>query len=107
MYSKTLIMAKATKTWKLGEVCQGGVITVIIDKKEIFIIGKEWDFSVGSSKSSNQSNAKEFISKAFQISDREAHSKCLWFLGDLTTSFWADEIMKWIETKLKFEKNIW
>jgi len=100
-------MAKATKTWKLGEVCQGGIITVIIDKKEIFIIGKEWDISAGYKKSSNQSQAKEFISNSYQISDREAYRKCFMFLGDLTTSYWADEILKWIETKVKFEKKLW
>lgn len=100
-------MAKATKTWKLGEVCQGGIITVIIDKKEIFIIGKEWDTSAGYKKSSNQSQAKEFISNSYQISDREAYNKCFMFLGDLTTSYWADEILKWIETKVKFEKKLW
>jgi hypothetical protein len=100
-------MAKTTKTWKLGEVCQGGIITVIIDKKEIFIIGKEWDTSAGYKKSSNQSNAKEFISNSYQISDSQAYMKCFMFLGELTTSYWADEILKWIETKVKFEKKLW
>ena len=104
-------MAKATKTWKLGEVCQGGVITVEINGKEINIIGKEWDNSAGYKKSSNQSKAKEFtrltINLVSTYLSADAHNKCEWFLGDLTTSFWADEIMKWIETKLKFEKNIW
>jgi hypothetical protein len=100
-------MAKHTKTWKLGEVCQGGVITVIVDKKEIFIIGKEWDNSAGYKKSSNQSQAKEFTSKAIQTGDREAHTKCFMFLTDLTTAYWANEIIKWIETHVKFQKNIW
>jgi hypothetical protein len=100
-------MAKQTKTWKLGEVCQGGIITVIIDKTEIFIIGKEWDTSAGYKKSSNQSNAKEFISKAIQIDDREARFKCFMFLTDLTTAYWADEIIEWVETKVKFQKNVW
>jgi hypothetical protein len=96
-----------TKTWKLGEVCQGGVITVIIDKKEILIIGKEWDTSAGYKKSSNQSNAKEFTRRAIQINDRETHFKCFMFLTDLTTAYWADEIIKWIETNVELKRELY
>jgi hypothetical protein len=31
-----------TKTWKIGEVCQGGIITVEIKNSAISVIGKEW-----------------------------------------------------------------
>ena len=50
----------ATKTFKIGEYCKGGIITVEIKGKVISVIGKEWDYSKGSRKSSNQSNAKEW-----------------------------------------------
>jgi hypothetical protein len=104
-------MAKATKTWKIGEYCKGGVITVEISGKEINIIGKEWDFSTGSRKSSNQSNAKEWTRLTINLSatylSADASNKCEWFLFDLTTSYWTDEIMNWIKTKLQFEKNAW
>ena len=98
-------MAKATKTWKLGEYCKGGVITVEINGKEINIIGKEWDFSTGSRKSSNQSNAKEWTRLTINLVSfclsADASNKCEWFLFDLTTSYYTDEIMKWIKSKLK------
>ena len=34
----------ASKTWKLGEVCKGGVITVEATAKKVTVIAKEWDF---------------------------------------------------------------
>jgi hypothetical protein len=103
-------MAKATKTWKLGEVAQGGVITaeiigtsLIPNGKIITIIGKEWDFSTGSRKSSNQSNAKEFTRGSVLANEQDAERKLYMFLSDLSTSYWADEIIKWIKTKVKIE----
>ena len=42
-----------TKTWKLGEICQGGVVTVEVTGQKIAVIGKEWDYSAGSRKSSD------------------------------------------------------
>lgn len=100
-------MAKATKTWKLGEVCQGGIISVEINGNVINIIGKEWDTSAGYNKSSDQSNAKEFTRKTIVTIDSEAYNKCFMFLSDLTTSYYADEIIKWIETKVKFERKFY
>ena len=100
-------MSKAIKTWKLGEVCQGGIISVEINGNVINIIGKEWDTSAGYKKSSNQSNAKEFTRKTIVTIDTEAYNKCFMFLTDLTTSYYADEILKWIETKVKFERKFY
>lgn len=99
-------MAKATKTWKLGEVAQGGVITVEVKNKEITVIGKEWDFSTGSRKSSDQSNAKEFTRKTFNADSSNVQRELADFLCDLTTSYWADEITKWIETKVTLYKSM-
>jgi hypothetical protein len=99
-------MAKYTKTWKLGEVCQGGVITVEINGNVISIIGKDWDYSAGSNKSSDQSNANEFTRCNIGITDMETHFKCYMFLTDLTTSYWADEIIKWIETKVNLKREL-
>ena len=50
----------ATKTFKIGEYCKGGVITVETTAKKVAVIAKDWDFSAGSKKGSNQSNAKEW-----------------------------------------------
>jgi hypothetical protein len=103
-------MAKATKTWKLGEVAQGGVITaeiigtsLIPNGKIITIIGKEWDFSTGSRRSSNQTNAKEFTRGSVLANEQDAERKLYMFLSDLSTSYWADEIIKWVKTKVKIE----
>ena len=95
----------ATKTWKLGEVCRGGVITIETTKTQVKIIAKEWYFSKGCNKGSDQSKAKEWNRLEVNLSDRDAESKADWFLFDLTTSYWAGEIMDWIKTKVKFKSE--
>lgn len=95
----------ASKTWKLGEVCRGGVITVEATAKKVTIIAKEWDFSQGSNRGSNQSNAKEWNRLEVATSSSDAESKLDWFLFDLTTSYHAGKIMEWIKTKTKFTSN--
>jgi hypothetical protein len=101
-----------TKTFKLGEVCQGGIITVEITNKEISIIGKEWDYSKGSGRSSDQSGAKEFTRKSFPVrtdvfrdmygplsggTNRDMYE----FLTELTTSYHAEEVIKYVEKSIK------
>jgi hypothetical protein len=93
----------ATKTWKLGEVCKGGVITVTTTKNSVLVQAKEWDTSKGSNKGSDQSKAKEWNRLEVNLSSGEAESKVDWFLFDLTTSYWTGEIMDWIRTKVKFK----
>jgi len=95
-----------SKTFKIGEYAKGGVITVEIKGKIVTVIGKEWDFSTGSRKSSDQSNAKEFTRGMVNVEDSNAYRNTLDFLCDLTTSYYADQIMKWIETKVKFNKSL-
>ena len=92
----------ASKTWKLGEVCKGGVITVTVSKNTVLIQAKEWDFSQGSNKGSNQSNAKEWNRLEVSTNSSDAENKLDWFLFDLTTSYHADNIMEWIRSKTKF-----
>ena len=93
----------ATKTFKIGEYCKGGVITVEVSATKISVIGKEWDASKGYSKGSDQSNAKEFIRKEVLTNGRDAERELDFFLNDLTTSYYAGQIMDWIKTKTKFE----
>ena len=88
-----------TKTFKIGESCKGGVITVEIDKGQITIIGKDWDFSKGSNKSSDQSQAEEFTRLIVSLEDTQAYRTLLDFLCDLTTSYYAEEILGYIGTK--------
>ena len=97
----------ASKTFKIGENCVGGIITVDINKNKVTIINKDWDFSQGSRRSSNQSNAKELSrievvvpqgddvfnndKQKYQIDD---------YLHDLTTAYYADKVMEFIKTKI-------
>ena len=93
------------KTFKIGEYCKGGVITVEITGKVIVVIGKEWDFSTGSKRSSNQDNAKEFTRGTVLANDREVERKLFMFLTDLTTAYYADEVIKWIKSKVEFKSD--
>ena len=95
----------ATKTWKLGELSKGGVITVEVTAKKVSVIAKEWDYSKGYSKGSDQSKAKEWNRLEVSTTDSDARSKIDWFLFDLTTSYYADEVMKWIESKVSFKSE--
>lgn len=96
-----------SKTFKIGEYAQGGVITVEIKGNVVTVIGKEWDMSQGTRKSSDQSNAKEFTRCSYDATYNSAYHNTLDFLEDLTTSYYAEEIMKWIETKVKFNKTFY
>jgi len=90
----------ATKTFKIGEYAKGGVITVNVTKDSITVIGKDWDYSKGSNRGSDQSGAKEFDRKEFDLSDRNLYRGLLMYLGDLTTSYYSDNIIEWIGTKV-------
>lgn len=98
-------MAKATKTFKIGEYCKGGIITVEISGNVIDIIGKDWDTSAGWTKKSNQSNAKEFIRKTYNATDRNVERQMMDFLEDLTTHYYASEVVSYIKTKVTLEAN--
>ncbi len=100
-------MPKYTKTWKIGERCQGGIITVEINGKIIAVIGKEWDFSKGTRRGSDQSSAKEFTRGTIASTDFNAERKIDNFLCDLSTSYHADKILEWIKTKVKLEPQPW
>ena len=89
----------ATKTWKIGECCQGGIITAIVTKKFITIQGKEWDESKGWSLSSDQSNAKIF--NEIKVSTKDYYNESYEFLTDLSTHYYATEVLDWIESKIK------
>jgi len=91
----------AKKTWKLGEVCRGGVITIEIKGTIVSIIGKEWDMSKGTSRGSNQSNAKEWTRIDVDSSLSSSNRQMTTFLLDLTTSYHCDKLMEWVSLKIK------
>lgn len=95
-----------TKTWKIGEYAQGGIITVEIKGKSIFVIGKEWDYSKGSRRSSDQSNAQEFRRDTVAVDDGGARFKLYNVLSEITTHYYAETIIEWIESKVTLGK-IW
>ena len=80
----------ATKQFKIGECAIGGIIKVDINGKLIQI--KALDYYSKEQVSSGSGLTNEIGSK----------SKIQWYLEDLTTVFYADKVMKWIETKVTF-----
>jgi hypothetical protein len=97
----------ATKTFKIGEYAKGGIITVIATAKEVTVICKEWDMSTGTRRSSDQSNAKEMYRKSFNVASRDIERDLFMYLTDETTSYYADQIIQWVKTKVKFNQDNW
>lgn len=95
----------ATKTFKIGEYCKGGVITIETTKTQVKVIAKEWDFSKGSNKGSDQSNAKEWNRLEVSLTDSGAERKVDDFLNDLTTSYYSGVVLDWIKTKVTFKQS--
>jgi len=97
-------MKKKTKTWKIGEYAVGGIITVNIIGKMIQIVNKEWDFSTGSRRSSDQSNAKvlstgTIINESNPLNEKNVYREVYEYLSSLTTHAYAEKIIEWIESK--------
>jgi hypothetical protein len=96
-------MAKRTKTFKIGEYCVGGIITVEITGKILTIINKDWDTSAGYTRRSNQSKAKELSRGSVVMNDEGWGSswrmKAFMYLTELTTAYYADKILDWVEKK--------
>lgn len=91
----------STKTFKIGEYCSGGIITVETHGDKVTIINKEWDFSKGSRKSSDQSKAKVLFTDSFDASLTGSANRIEECLLGYTTSYHAGEVMKHIRTKVK------
>lgn len=99
-------MSKSTHTWKIGEYCKGGIITANINGKDITLLLKEWDYSKGSRRSSDQTNAKVIETERMHADSVSVQRDLADVLCDWTTSFYADEIIKWIETKVNLYKSL-
>lgn len=77
-----------TKTYKIGEYARGGIITVMITGKVIQISALDY-FS------------KEVVShRTTDKTDEDWYWKCRDYLEDLTTHYYADKILTWIEKSL-------
>jgi hypothetical protein len=90
----------AQSTFKIGESCIGGIITAEVKGKNVTVINKDWDFSKGSNKGSDQSGAKE-LSRIEVNTDNgdDAFRTIDNYLNQLTTCYYAEQVMVWIQSK--------
>lgn len=95
----------ATKTFKIGERAKGGVITAETTKDTVTLIAKLWDTSAGYNKNSNQSNAKEMYRITVDVNDSDAEWKLFNWASEESTSYHADEIIKWVKSKVELKKD--
>ena len=91
----------AKKTFKIGEYCARGVLTVEITGKVILITAKNWDFTTGSRRSSNQSNAEPFSTASVLATEFGCEDKIERYLCSLTTSYYSGKIIEWIKSKIQ------
>lgn len=96
-----------TKTFKIGEYCKGGIITVEIKGNTIAVIAKEWDHSQGTRRGSDQKNAKEWDRLTVEADVDGVERKLLDYLCDLTTSYYADQVLEFIKSKVTLNKSFW
>jgi Tfp pilus assembly protein PilV len=95
----------ASKTFKIGERARGGVITAETKGNTVTLIAKLWDTSAGYTERSSQSNAKEMYRITVNVNDSDAEWKLFNWLCEESTSYWADEVLKWVATKVSFKKD--
>ena len=90
----------ATRTWKIGEYCAGGIITAQTTAKSVTLIQKEWDYSKGSRRSSDQSGARELDRITVPVDSNNSPRALSDWLHNITTSYYADQVMQWVRTKV-------
>lgn len=90
----------ATKTWKIGEYCRGGIITAIATRTNVTIIAKDWDMTQGTNRGSNQSNAKEWNRLEVELNSGNVYNKLYDYLTELTSHGWAEKIIDWVDSKI-------
>ena len=99
------IKQMASKTFKIGEYARGGVVTAETKGYAVTLIAKEWDTSAGYTKKSSQTNAKELYRITVDATTNDARWKLFDWLSEESTSYWADEVLKWVATKVSFKKD--
>ena len=99
----------ATKTFKIGESCEGGIITVQTGVNKVTVIQKQWDYSQGTRKSSNQKNAEEI--DRIEVSTTEGAEglrRIERSLQEITTDYYTYKVLGYIQAKVTFKKkNTW
>ena len=95
----------ATRTWKIGECCAGGIITAQTTAKTVTLIQKKWDYSKGTLRSSDQSGAKELDHITVQVELSSAARTLSDWLNSITTSYHSDQVMKWVNSKVDIVRH--
>lgn len=84
-------MAQTTKQFKIGEYVVGGIIRVNINGKVIQIKFQDW-------------NTKEDIHTGTCLTtDDNARRMIMDFIEKHGTHYYADKVLKWIETKVELK----
>ena len=93
-----------TNTWRIGEYAKGGIITLETDDKTVDIICKQMLYNSGSKQDGPELQRKTIDLKPeygpnpfIAVSDE---------LNDLTSSYWAEQIMDWLQENSRFKKNM-
>jgi TolB-like protein len=80
----------ATKTFKIGEYAIGGIIRVQTDKTRVEVKALDW-------------NTNEVLQSAsFDLREMDVRYKVNEKLNELTSSYHAEKVLSWIESKVKF-----
>lgn len=82
---------RISKTFKIGEEAVGGKINVLIKNKTIIISALDWY------------DETSIVSAHFLIYGDKSKHYIKMFLNELTTHYYSEKILDWIETKIKFE----
>jgi len=82
------------KTFKIGEYAVGGKIKILIKNKTIVITALDWY------KDTN------IISARYLAYEPNARYNIKGFLNELTTHYYAEKILEWIESKIELENEM-
>jgi hypothetical protein len=89
------------KTWNIGESCQGGIITAIIEPStdilELQIKG--WDYRKYKLKTEDQPDAPVLHSIRLSSEGKKGWAIAEEFLTDYTTPYYASQVLDWVASE--------
>lgn len=83
----------AKKTFKIGECCKGGIISVETKGQNISVIGREYV------------SGKEFTRLDISADNSDVYKKLFFFISDLTSAYYTDKVIDFIKSKVTLAKN--
>lgn len=83
----------ATKQFKIGEYVVGGIIQVTTTKEQVEI------------KFNDYFTKETILSQTFNTNTNYARRNMMTFMEENGTHYYADKVMKWIESKVELEKH--